>query len=456
MGDEVGVMANSLSTDTVRQEIPERFSLNGERWHRLVRNLVTKKQGHVAILAALTILPIALIAGFAIDFQMLTTKKNKAQYTLDSAAIAGTRAYQNGASDEEVRQAVQTYFMSALNTTANHISCTVPSVIIEGTDVDASTECKMDTTLSAIAGIEEMAFSVDTATTFGIGKVDVAFVFDVSGSMDGSRIADLKVAAHDAVDTLLVENPRAGHEDDIRLSMVAYNGSFNAGSYFETVTNESSDQTYSYSYYGNWYSIPYSTTCVFERDGSDVYTDAAPGPDKYMMVPTYNQLNDYHNRYECSDAEPLELTSTRQTLHDYVDALDAGGNTAGHLGVAWGWYMISPNWSSILPADAQPLPYDEPDTAKAIVLMTDGAFNIEGDKYGNGSSSNQAKTICDNIKETGVVIYSVAFQAPEAGREVLEHCASDIDSFFTPSDGQQLQDAYQSIAKSISDLRITH
>ena len=57
---------------------------------------------------------------------------------------------------------------------------------------------------------------------------------------------------------------------------------------------------------------------------------------------------------------------------------------------------------------------------------------------------------------SGIVIYSVAFQAPEAGEEVLQYCASDAESFFTPQNGQQLQDAYQAIASSISDLRISH
>ena len=44
------------------------------------------------------------------------------------------------------------------------------------------------------------------------GKVDVAFVFDVSGSMDGSRMASLKDAAKTAVRQLIPDNPATGHE----------------------------------------------------------------------------------------------------------------------------------------------------------------------------------------------------------------------------------------------------
>ena len=151
---------------------------------------------------------------------------------------------------------------------------------------------------------------------------------------------------------------------------------------------------------------------------------------------------------------PQPLTSNRQPLDDYITALAAGGNTAGHLGVAWGWYTIAPSWSSIWPSTSTPLAYDEPDSAKALVLMTDGEFNTVGDSS-NGSSTWQAKQLCDKAKAAGVRIYSVAFQAPEAGRDVLEYCSSGSEYFFRPESGQELQDAYQSIASSISDLRIT-
>lgn len=404
--------------------------------------------GQMAILFALSLFPIALIAGFAVDFQVLTTNKSKAQSSIDSAVIAGTRAYQDGATKLEVQQTVRTYFTALISNGPFPLTCTLPAVVIDDTDVEATTSCTMDTFLAKIADIDTFEFDVETATTYGIGKVDVSFVFDVSGSMDGQRIADLKIAARDAVDTLLVEDPKPGHEDDIRISMVAYNGAFNAGDYFEAATGSSSSQSVNYYYNGRWYTYYYDSTCVFEREGSQAFTDAAPGPGQYIVKA------DVYRRDDCGDAEPLALTSSRQPLYNYITALGAEGNTAGHLGVAWGWYMISPAWSAVFPESAAPLAYDEPDSAKALILMTDGAFNTVGDSS-NGNSTWQAKQLCDQAKAAGIRIYSVAFQAPEAGREVLQYCSSGSEFFFRPENGQQLQDAYQSIASSISDLRIT-
>ena len=423
----------------------------GRHIQRRLHDALQADRGQVAVLLALCVMPITLITGFAVDFQLLTTEKNKAQFTLDSAVIAGTRAMREGTGDDEVRLLVQTYFQNAMVGGGTNLSCASPTVTIDDTDVIGTTTCSMLTTLSAIAGVEEMSFKISTATTYGIGKVDVAFVFDISGSMSGSRLYDLKLAAYDAVDTLLPDNPPPGQEDDIRISMVAYNGAFNAGPYFEAVTGSSPNRTewyWSY-YYNQWRQRNFYTTCVFERSGDEAFTDAAPASGQYVMAAEYSQRNDCS-----SNSPPLPLTSNEDPLDDYIEDLYAGGNTAGHLGVAWGWYLISPNWTDILPEDAAPLAYDEPDSAKAIVLMTDGAFNTVGD-YDNGSSSWQARQICEAIKEEGIIIYSVAFQAPSSGEDVLRDCASGEENFFTPQDGEQLTDAYQSIATSISDLRLT-
>ncbi len=64
----------------------------------------------------------------------------------------------------------------------------------------------------------------------------------------------------------------------------------------------------------------------------------------------------------------------RSSLSSQIDALSAGGSTAGHIGLAWGWYLLSPNFSSILPAESQPADYEEPDVLKVVILMTDGSI----------------------------------------------------------------------------------
>ncbi|MEM8616839.1 MAG: pilus assembly protein TadG-related protein [Pseudomonadota bacterium] len=441
---------------------------------RRVKNalkLLSHARGNVAVICAIAIIPLAVVAGFAVDYQLITTKKTKAQFTLDSAIIAGSRKMQESATPQEVALQVRQHFSLAMANEDGIMQCGDPEVTIQGTDISAFAVCSQQTSLSAIAGVNELSFRVESASTFGIGMIDVAFVFDISGSMIGPRIEALKDATEVAIDQLLPVNPPPGREDDIRIAMVSYNNSMNAGPFFQAVTGQTPQQTHSYYhwYYRRWYNIPYNTTCVFQREGSEKFSDARPGPGQYMTPASYWDRND------CRSAEPVTLTTNRQKLVDYVNDLDPSGGTAGHLGVAWGWYMISPEWwdtssrpsdpfvppsqpyqSGQTPLSVGPSPrlYDEPDTAKALILMTDGAFNSTITSN-QGSSTWQAKQICDRIKQTNIVIYSVAFQAPDSGEEVLEYCASGPEFFFDPSNGQELTQSYQAIATSISDLRLT-
>lgn len=423
--------------------------MGGSILNRLKR-LQDDTSGQMMIILGIAAIPLMIVAGFAIDFQLVTTKKTKAQYTLDSAVIASGRDMQSGSTDDEVAAYLGQYFLAAMRSDEGSLSCTTPSVTITAQNIHATTLCSQATTLSSLAGINELKFRVNAASEYGIGKVDVAFVFDVSGSMKGTRMAALKDAAIVAVDQLLPQNPAIGHEDDVRLAMVSYNNSMNAGDFYETVTGESTTQTHTYydKYKNKYVDVEYQTTCVFQRTGDEKFSDAAPGAGAYMTPASYWDRND------CRDAEPIALTSTRDPLYTYINSLDPSGGTAGHLGVAWGWYMLSPDWTSVLPTNSAPLPYNEKDTAKALILMTDGAFNATVDNS-QGSSTWQAKQICDNVKDTGIVVYSIAFQAPESGQEVLRYCASGPEYYFSPESGSELTQAYKAIATSISDLRLT-
>ncbi len=217
-----------------------------------------------------------------------------------------------------------------------------------------------------------------------------------------------------------------------------------------------------------------TSTCVWERDGTEKFSDAAPGANAYLAhqqawfeedsrhrdggvwhVGHPNRAgHSWYRGSECRAAMPLALTNNRNRLNSYVDDLSAGGGTAGHLGVGWSWYLISENWNSVFTGNSAPFPYNEPDAEKVVILMTDGEFNAEIFPE-QGSSDRQARSLCDNMKTRGVKVYAVALNAPRSGREVLSYCATDTDYFFEPETAAELTEAYRKIATSISDLRIS-
>lgn len=570
--------------------------------------------GQVAVLFSVMLFPLCAVGGLCLDLRHTSNSMQKAQAVLDSAVLAAARRQQTGASALEVKQALKEFFENQSNSIGG-LTCDAPAITLSSTtdSIHAEVKCSQATSLSQVIGHDKMPFSIDATSTYSIGSLDAVFVFDVSRSMRGQRIRDLKHAAYEAIDIILPESASAVVIEKTRLAATSYGGTLNAGPFFEQVTGVSPNRTYyhtiaaeyadsditpghvydemriglydadasnmiaeigdgatikvtqnqlrkmtiavtvdgshsldgqiesirfdlsgeeakwknenvpPFSLYGDsgldnldgkqWQpgqyrlrvraydesdqagvkqfdeiikfelfvegqSVPttksytMNSTCVWERHGAETFTDAAPSSGAYL---TYNKAwfveNTNHpggGHWEegidvngrkiakgkrCVTPQPVELTNQRDTIRRYVSNLDINGYTTGHLGLAWGWYLISEHWDGVFDGTAVPAPYADHETKKAVVLMTDGKFNLTGiDNL--GTSDEQARKLCDNMKDEGIAIYSVAFKAPNAGKSVLKHCASNDSFFFDTTDRDELITAYKQVAVSLSELRI--
>ena len=79
-----------------------------------------------------------------------------------------------------------------------------------------------------------------------------------------------------------------------------------------------------------------------------------------------------------------------------------------------------------------------------------GVMNSHNNYYKN----QRLDRVCKAAKEQGIVVYTIAFEAPSDGQRVLEKCASS-DAHHFDADGIEISDAFVSIASSISKLRLT-
>lgn len=452
----------------------------------ILSKLRNRDDGNVALIFAVSLIPIFLLLGFAIDLQQVTTNKSRVLNVLDSVVIAGARELQDGKPVEEISTYMQAYFTSALGTHRGGTSCEPITPIINEGDrtIKAVASCHQQTSIMQLAGIKEIDFSTSSASTYGIGNVDIAFVFDISGSMGNSGKMDaLKDAADVAVDVLLPAIKPTISAGEVRIGMASYSTMVDAGSYFKAVTNKNKTRTYTatdtdtvstcvaYKKNGKtcktWKDEDVTTTvtktitntCVKERLGTEAFTDADPAAGAWIEAAeaTYNDTSSggSWSVETCNNVPPLPLTAKREDLFAYIDTLNPNGMTAGHLGIAWGWYLIAPDWKTVWPSGSDPKLYTDPDSAKALILMTDGEFNTVYNTS-KGNSFDQSKKLCDEIKKTNIQIYTVAFNAPTAGKQILSYCASGPEFAFEPESADELTDAYKDIAKSISDLRIAY
>jgi len=430
-------------------------------------------------------LPLMLVIGTVIELRSITNQKVTIQFALDSVVLSTANLSYPDMTEALADQLIRDQLVSrGLETNQLTIS----------TQLEQSTNARSVTTeityaYSPIFGIlngnQPIPIRVKSSALHATQNTEVVFIFDASGSMANyGRMTALKEAAQEAIDILLPDGNTAdsGTEDaQVRLGMIAYANLVSAGPFFETMTGIPETRTYTDAS-ASPSSYVLTDTCIGERFGDHAFNDTAPDlsatrtPDQAKMT-NYSSnpegfVNSSYARYrqsfwgsywrvyysQCGHLpDPVPLTSDKASLENHINLLSADGGTAGHQGLQWGWYMLSPHWAPVFGEAAEAATYDDAETSKFMILMTDGAFNSSFYSAYQGTSDTQARTLCDTIKDTtNIQIYAVGFQAPDAGLDVLSYCASTPQMYFEAETAEELSDVYVQIANDISAVRLTN
>lgn len=404
--------------------------MTGTNYTRFAR----ETRGNVAMIFALITIPILLVGAFAIDSSRHLSSNQHLQSAIDAASLAGARALEDATkSDTDIEAIAQGAYRANLLGTHGDVTCLDSTVTVnrDSGTVMVAASCKTPTLLGASLTRDDMDSISQSTARANITKLDLALMLDVSGSMGGQKLTDLKNAAKQAASTLIT--PNSG--DRVRISFVSYAAAVNAGIYGNPAQGLPADDDSDGDGLGK--------VCVSERSGSAAWKDDAPALGKWVG----------DDASSCPNSSLLPLTYDLSAFDAAIDSLSAGGMTAGHLGIAWSWYLIAPDWDSIWPTTSKPLNYTEPHTVKAVILMTDGKFNRwYEDPMGN--SNKQAKKMCKKMRDEGVRIYAVAFQAPNSAKNTLKNCTGDDSRFFDAGNGAELLAAYDAIASQLSALTL--
>lgn len=205
----------------------------------LGRRLSRDTRGNVAMILGFT-LPVLLLLSFGgIDLHRLTTVRVNLQDALDAAALAAARSpYEDQDSLNRVGRAALRANLAGhseirLNDQDLTFTLRDEKVIVASARVEVKTVAAhiflppygslMDEWMPVGAHSE-----VDRATK----DLEVALVLDITGSMAGNRLRDLKQAANDLVDIVIPVEPSVNRT---RIALVPYSMGVNAGPYANAV-----------------------------------------------------------------------------------------------------------------------------------------------------------------------------------------------------------------------------
>lgn len=153
----------------------------------------------------------------------------------------------------------------------------------------------------------------------------------------------------------------------------------------------------------------------------------------------------------------------------YANSLTPGGYTYHDIGLIWGARLSSPDgmFSTLVNTD----PTNGAEVARHLIFMTDGIMEpnrLVHNAYGiefhdrrvttDGSDSSAAArhnsrflAVCNAVRAKGIRLWVIVFGASLTTQ--LQNCAS-ADSIFTASNSNQLNTAFQEIAKKVGELRV--
>lgn len=190
--------------------------------------------GNVLIIAALSLVPLMLILGGAVDMGRVYLARDQLQGACDAAVLAARKNQRGPSLTEEARTAGQSFFKvnypeGSFGTSAAQLALSV------GTNgaVSGTATTQLDSPIFDLAETIPTAISVNCAANLEMGNTDVVFALDVTGSMNErnpgdtqTRIEALRASVKDFTFML---NGQVSGDMAVRYGFVPFSSTVNVG-----------------------------------------------------------------------------------------------------------------------------------------------------------------------------------------------------------------------------------
>jgi Flp pilus assembly protein TadG len=341
------------------------------------------ESGSLVLLGLMLTLLMAMMGGLAVDLMRYEERRASVQSTIDRSVLAAASLSQK----RDSKLVVEDYFEKA------GISEYLTGVTVDNglnyRDVMATAQTNVKPFFTNMIGIDNLSASVTSRAEQRISNVEVSMVLDVSGSMGGSRINNLRPAAKEFIDSVLASSDPGR----VSISIVPYNAQVNIGPAMMAQFNVAARHSSSYCI-----ELPedvFSTTTLSSTRSfvHNAHFDPWSG---YYYSSSASQFNCSPN----TNNQVLALSDNTTNLHNRIDRMEVGGNTSIDLGVKWGALLLDVGSQSVVTGMAaagavsatyigRPLDPGIADVMKVLVVMTDGQNTTEykiNDPYNYGLS----------------------------------------------------------------------
>ncbi|MDP2121351.1 MAG: TadE/TadG family type IV pilus assembly protein [Hoeflea sp.] len=378
-----------------------------------IPEMLRNRDGNFAMMAGILV-PVIFVAGsLVLDTTNAFSMKTSLQNAADSAALATTSQLAAGAITEAEAVAYATkFFKGQVSDDANAFDgfSATPTVTLTKSGTGAKTIWKVEI---AVLGSQK---------TTGLGK----FV------------------GKDKIDIAINAASESAHDGSNPISMMLVldrSGSMQWASGRTTTTTVPK-----YCGSGWWQYQCGTTTVVSDVPKMDVLKEAVGNLVNHIVAsdPTneYARMGAVAYNIQTVAADKFDLTWNKTQVTTFTNALVATGGTYSVDAMEYAVARVTGSGE----VNAHFSMNGSKDPLKFIVFMTDGEHDT-GQAWKDDYADKTTKEHCQAAKDKKVTIFSVAFQAPQRGKALLEACASGIDKYYDAQSADDLLKAFTAIGK---------
>lgn len=362
------------------------------------RRFAKAEHGTVAMFAMILFTLMIMMGGMAVDLMRYEQTRTTLQNTLDRSTLAAASLSQ----DLDAIDVVNDYFDKA--GLLQYLTNVQVDEGINFKEVTADARADAEPYFLHMLGVQDFEAPGHSMAEQRVTNVEIALVLDVSGSMSGTKLSNLKTAAKEFVQTVLTSDD----ENRISIVVVPYNAQVNLGptlrakynaQHLHGVANVNCLEIPAsmYSVTGISRTTPLSMTAYADMDSSTDQTSSYVD----QSSTSYARMKTAEPYCIATDKNIIRLPSNDvATLQAQIGAMTAGGNTSIMLGMKWGLALLDPGardmYSEFVVSgnirtefDGRPFDWDDHNSMKLVVLMTDGehvSHTYVPDAYKSGPS----------------------------------------------------------------------
>ena len=479
---------------------------------RMIERLCRSQTGNVGMMTALLIVPSLGLVGGASDFANLARARVELKTAVESAVLASASLTSTGDPEEIIQEYIVANVTNPELFDNLEIEVTKSDVAINKRYMTVVATSQIETNFLSLFGIDDLSLVTEASAAQSSTNVEIAMVLDISSSMKGKKLENLKKASVIFVKELVNEDT----EDTTSINLVPFGGTVNLGNdLFEKfvvddpnpgfdldgVITDPLPLQYSIQKLVLLGSFRFSDgdSCI-EYQLDDFDTGLLPN-DSRSQVPHFWKWNNFQPWCPEDESSILLNTNDVDALEDRIEEMTLSDGTGMDIGALWGLWSLSPDWRGTLGGtySDRPADFTDIDTKKVAVLMSDGGITNQarpkdykyysthdrpwphnknrgnvGNSYRDDNDQQITKAgnknhdlhddsaigrfnhVCDELKSNGVIVYTIGFQIKKGSNEdtYLKNCATSPNYYFFV-EGLNIGDAFSAIAASVSALRIT-